>query len=279
MQQHDKTKTTTPTGEQFWTNIAEEYLRDQYHQVTDYPSLWMRHRYILQMFDADQGTVLDIGCGPGEMLLELLDRGCTVYGTDISPGMIDLARKNCDKHPRKDQLDLRVGDIEALTYPDNTFDTVICAGVIEYLPNDTKALAELHRVLKPGGRLIITVRNKACPARAVDLVSDPLKNSSGGRKFVVALKRLVTGQPDAKLLFTPYRKHWPWALDANMSQAGFEKTDFRYFHFYPFFVPFDKLAPKFFIRTGLKMERLTRTSLGWLASGYIVKARRGGASA
>jgi SAM-dependent methyltransferase len=263
-----------PTGAKFWSNIAEEYLRDQYRSVKHYPALWLRHRYTLDLLDAEARHVLDIGCGPGEMLVDLLDRGCTVAGTDIAEGMITLARQNTAKHPRGGSVDLRVGDIEAMSYADGSFDTVICDGVIEYLDGDAKALGELNRVLKPGGALIISVRNKACPARAIDLVTDPLKSSRAGSALLTALKRAITRNPAAKIFFTPYRKHWPWEFHRSLRLAGFEKEDFRYYHFYPFFVPFDKLAPRLFVRGGLAMERLSRTGLGWLASGYIVKARK-----
>jgi SAM-dependent methyltransferase len=262
------------TGAKFWTDSAEEYLRDQYRSPKNYPALWMRHRYTLDLLEADGKTVLDIGCGPGEMVVELLDRGCTVSGMDISEGMIALARQNTAGHPAAARADLRVGDIEALPYPPATFDAVICDGVIEYLAEDARALGELNRVLKPGGALIISVRNKACPARAIDLVGDPLKRSPRGSALLAAVKRVITRNPGAKIYFTPYRKHWPWEIHRNLQLAGFEREDFRYYHFYPFFVPFDTIAPQLFVRAGLAMERLSRTRLGWLASGYIVKARK-----
>jgi len=267
------------TGAQFWSSIAEDYLRDQYRAVKDYPALWMRHRYTLDLLDPSAKDVLDIGCGPGEMLVELLNRGCTVSGTDISEGMIELARQNTSQHPHASRLDLRVGDIEAMSYASGSFDTVICSGVIEYLPEDSKALNELNRVLKPGGALIISVRNKACPARAIDLVTDPLKSSPRGNAWLTSMKRAVTRNAGASITFTPYRKHWPGQFHRSLRLAGFEKEGFRYYHFYPFFVPFDKLAPGLFVRGGLAMERLSNTRLGWLASGYIVKARKAGGPA
>jgi ubiquinone/menaquinone biosynthesis C-methylase UbiE len=276
MSMESKHDTHQKVGARFWSDIAEDYERDQYRAVSGYPSLWVRHRYNLDMFDADGKNVLDIGCGPGEMLVELLDRGCTVSGTDISGAMIELARKNTSQHPHVNRLDLRVGDIEAMSYPSATFDGVICAGVIEYVEDDTRALAELNRVLKPGGTLIISVRNKACPARAIDLLGDPVKNSRRGAALLSSVKRAITGNPNTTILYTPYRKHFPWRFHRSLRHAGFEKVDFRYYHFYPFFVPFDKVMPRIFVRAGLAMERLSRTRLGWLASGYIVKARKTG---
>jgi ubiquinone/menaquinone biosynthesis C-methylase UbiE len=264
---------------EFWSGVADEYHRTHYRAPAGYPSLKVRHRYILDMFREDGLRVLDVGCGPGEMLLDLLDRGCAVSGMDISESMIELARKNTQEHPRVSSLDLRVGDITSMPYESATFDAVICAGVIEYLDSDQPALVELCRVLKRGGALIVSVRNAACPARAIDLLTGRLKKVRHSRALLGATKRVVERNPAADIVFTPYRKHFVSAFHRHLARAGFENEDFRYFHFYPFFVPFDKLAPRLFVAAGLKMETLSRTWLGWLGSGYIVRARKTGAGA
>jgi SAM-dependent methyltransferase len=263
------------TRSAFWSGLAEDYQREHYRHVTVYPALRIRLRYILDMFDADGTRVLDVGCGPGELLVELLDRGCMVSGADISAGMLELARSRTASHPGRDSLDLRITDLESLDYACGAFDAVICAGVIEYLDTDTAALAEINRVLAPGGRLIISVRNRACPARVWDVLDDGLKQTRLGRAFMTAVKRLRTGDANAKIVFTPYRKHTPWGFDRRLRDAGFEKMDFRYFHFYPFFAPLERLLPGLFIRAGMTLERCNHSAFSWLiAAGYIIKARK-----
>ncbi|CAB1055274.1 hypothetical protein D1BOALGB6SA_7 [Olavius sp. associated proteobacterium Delta 1] len=256
---------------EFWSDFADDYLENLYKNVKEYPSLVLRHRYILEMFESDGKYVADIGCGPGEMICDLIERGCRVFGVDIAEGMLEVAAKNIRKHRPTAEVALQVGNVESLQIEDKTFDAVICAGVIEYLPTDDKALSELNRILKPDGALIITVRNKACPFRLFDLFFDPLKGTKTGLKLINRIKQ-SNGEDPVK--YITYRKHFPWQLDASLKRHGFAKQDFRFFHFYPFFTPFHVVFPKLFLKYGLKMEKFAHSRLGILASGYIVKARK-----
>jgi ubiquinone/menaquinone biosynthesis C-methylase UbiE len=255
----------------FWSEFAGDYLENLYDNVREYPSLVIRHGYILEMLESDVRYVADIGCGPGAMLCDLIDRRCRVFGLDIAEGMLDVAAKNIRKHHPAAEAVLQVGNVESIKVGDHTFDAVVCAGVIEYLPTDDKALSELNRILKPGGDLLISVRNKACPFRPLDLCFDTLKGTKTGLKVIDRLKQYWGGDP---VKYISYRKHFPWQFDASLKRHGFVKQDFRYFHFYPFFAPFHVMFPKFFLKYGLKMEKLAHSRLGILASGYIVKARK-----
>lgn len=97
--------------------------------------------------------VLDAGCGSGPILAMLRDRGATVAGFDSSAKMLELARNRLGP-----DADLRVADPGGpLPYPDGAFDDVIAALVLHYLEDWTGPLAELRRVLRPGGRLIAAV--------------------------------------------------------------------------------------------------------------------------
>ena len=97
--------------------------------------------------------ILDAGCGSGPLFEALRDRGANVTGFDKSTGMLELARRRLG-----DGADLHVADLGgALPYPDGAFDDVIASLVLHYLQDWTAPLAELRRVLKPGGRLIVAV--------------------------------------------------------------------------------------------------------------------------
>jgi SAM-dependent methyltransferase len=97
--------------------------------------------------------ILDAGCGAGPLLAALRDRGAVVTGIDKSPGILKLARRRLG-----DDADLRVAELgNLLPFPDHTFDDVTASLVLHYLEDWGPALAELRRVLKPGGRLIASV--------------------------------------------------------------------------------------------------------------------------
>jgi SAM-dependent methyltransferase len=97
--------------------------------------------------------ILDVGCGSGPLFAALRDRGAILAGFDSSAGMIKRARRRLG-----DDADLRVTELGSpLPFPDGAFDDVVAALVLHYLEDWGPALAELRRVLKPGGRLIVAV--------------------------------------------------------------------------------------------------------------------------
>ena len=97
--------------------------------------------------------ILDAGCGSGPLFAALRDRGAIVTGIDKSAGMLELARRRLG-----DDADLQVADLGSpLPFLDDTFDDVTASLVLHYLEDWGPALAELGRVLKPGGRLIVSV--------------------------------------------------------------------------------------------------------------------------
>jgi SAM-dependent methyltransferase len=99
--------------------------------------------------------VLDAGCGPGLYAAELIARGATVTGFDASAAMLELARARVADAAELAQARLD----EPLPYRDGAFDRAVCALVIHYVADRTAALAELHRVLRPGGRAVVSTQH------------------------------------------------------------------------------------------------------------------------
>lgn len=97
--------------------------------------------------------VLDVGCGNGYVLAKYAQEGATVTGVDITPTAIDLCRKRFEGLGLVG--DFRIAQAEQLPFGDATFDCVCSMGVLHHVPDTAKAVAEIHRVLKPGGRLIV----------------------------------------------------------------------------------------------------------------------------
>ena len=105
--------------------------------------------------DVSGRRILDAGCGSGPLAAALRDAGADVSGFDVSAAMVDLARKRLGE-----DADLHVADLGApLPFADDEFDDVVASLVLHYLEDWSGPLAELHRVLKPGGRLLLSVNH------------------------------------------------------------------------------------------------------------------------
>lgn len=97
--------------------------------------------------------ILDAGCGSGPLMEALRGKDAFVSGFDLSPAMVQLARERLGE-----DADLKVADLGApLPYPDDAFDRVVASLSLHYVKDWASALAELRRVLKPGGRLIVSI--------------------------------------------------------------------------------------------------------------------------
>lgn len=99
--------------------------------------------------------ILDVGCGPGFSVAELADLvGPTgsVVGVDTSEQMLAAAERRCSQSTN---VQFHQADVISLPLPDASVDAAICVQVLEYVPDPTAALAELARVVRPGGRVVI----------------------------------------------------------------------------------------------------------------------------
>jgi methionine biosynthesis protein MetW len=96
-------------------------------------------------------TMLDVGCGDGELLESLRERGWAVRGVDFDPDAVAAARSQ--------GLDVDLGDLRAQCYPDAAFDAVTMSHSLEHVPEPRAILEEVRRILKPGGRIVIVTPN------------------------------------------------------------------------------------------------------------------------
>jgi SAM-dependent methyltransferase len=109
-------------------------------------------RELLDAVGAGPGVrLLDVGCGPGTITAAAAARGAAATGVDLATEMLALGR---ERHPG---LDLREGDAEALPFADGAFGAVVGGFVLNHLPDVDAALADMRRVLAPGGRVAVAV--------------------------------------------------------------------------------------------------------------------------
>ena len=127
-------------------------------------NIQLRQTHVLKYVDSlglkKGARVLDLGCGAGLTVVELLKRGYDVAACDVSASMLDLARENCATAGYTSNVTFELQSAEDLKLESEWFDLVIAMGLIEYLEWDRWALQLMHGVLRPGGHLIVTAPNK-----------------------------------------------------------------------------------------------------------------------
>lgn len=105
----------------------------------------------------ENASVLEVGCGPGDFAIHLASKAKAVTAVDFSPVAIEIADKK--RAAQNVQAEFKVADAQQLPFTDNCFDVVFSCECLEHLPNPQRALIEMHRVLRPGGTLILTTEN------------------------------------------------------------------------------------------------------------------------
>ncbi|SDL70676.1 class I SAM-dependent methyltransferase [Tessaracoccus oleiagri] len=163
-----------------YDSFAEDYNREN---ETSLLNAWYTRPAMLDLVGDVRGRhVLDIGCGAGPLAADLVERGARVSGFDSSPAMLEIARRRLG-----DRADLRVADLgEPLPYDDESFDVACAALVLHYLRDWEGPLAEIRRVLRPGGRLVAAVNHPLAYAmteqKYFGIVQHELRHSFAGRE-------------------------------------------------------------------------------------------------
>ena len=112
-----------------------------------------------------KGDILEIAVGTGRNLTHYAP-GTRLTGIELSPEMLAIAERRADDLGV--DADLRVGDAQALEFPDASFDTVVCTLALCTIPDHAKAVAEVRRVLRPGGRFLL-LEHVRSPVTAVHI--------------------------------------------------------------------------------------------------------------
>ena len=170
-------------------------LYDKPTKVYHYFMAWRRNSardYVARNYPRS-ARILDLGCGAGVLTELLLEDGFRPTACDLSQDMLELARSRLQRFPTA-SFRLAQADVEHLPFEDAEFDIVLCLGVLGYIENTDSAVAEIRRVIKPGGVLFTTVRN-----RNNELLSDPslmakwLAHKTATLLGLRWIKRLLTG--------------------------------------------------------------------------------------
>jgi SAM-dependent methyltransferase len=134
-----------------YDSFAEAYSAENENSLVN--AYYERPAMLALAGDVAGRRILDAGCGSGPLSAALRDRGAVVTGIDASAGMLALARRRLGDGASLHKADLR----DPLPFDDGAFDDVVASLVLHYLEDWGPPLAELRRVLRPGGRLIASV--------------------------------------------------------------------------------------------------------------------------
>ena len=115
-----------------------------------------RSQQVLRRLKRKNAKVLDIGCGRGQLLRAFQQQGCDVTGTEFSNDACRFAREVL-------KLPVRVGLLKELNFPDNSFDVVVMWHVLEHVSDPRPTIAEIARILRPGGIFLVAVPNFGSP--------------------------------------------------------------------------------------------------------------------
>ena len=188
----------------------DEWYKTRTGQYVDRVEKWL----IFSMMRTKSGRALDLGCGTGNYTFELKKRGFDVIGLDASEGMLRIARSkglNCIR-----------GNAYSLPFPEESFDLVLSVTMFEFIHEPEKVLAEIHRVLKPGGEVIIGTMN--------------------GKSLWFLFKRLKSIFTETAYRYASF--YTPGGLEGLLRKAGFTNVESAGVIFFPSFWPFLGLAEK-----------------------------------
>jgi len=139
-----------------FNNISETYDILNRMMTMGIDTIW-RKKAIRSLRSINPQFILDVATGTGDFALESIRilNPQKIIGVDISAGMLDIARKKIEKKGLRDQFEVQLGDSERLQFDDNTFDAVTVAFGVRNFENLEQGLADIRRVLKPGGKAVI----------------------------------------------------------------------------------------------------------------------------
>lgn len=147
----EKTLGKTYLHKQWESKYRTDETKDFYEQAFD---------YIVRILKAPpKSKILDAGCGTCMQSIRLAKRGFTVMAVDFSDTVLKKAELKVESNGMEEKIKLQRENILSLTFQEETFDYILCWGVLMHIPDLKKALTELSRVLRKGGVLIISEAN------------------------------------------------------------------------------------------------------------------------
>lgn len=218
--------------------------------------------------------VLEAGCGAGMATVALAKRGYLVEATDVASSMVQLTRQNAEAAGVSRRVHADVGDIYRLAFPSQCFELTLSIGVIPWLQFPERAIAELARVIKPGGHLLFTADNRWRLARLLDPSTSPVLSRPKRLLKKILPSFHVSPAPQEGI---PSYQHSIGEVDKFLSNAGLERAYCTTLGFGPFTFLYRPIPQ----RIGLAIHHLLQQFADWripfirsLGAQFLVLARK-----
>jgi ubiquinone/menaquinone biosynthesis C-methylase UbiE len=230
----------------FWSELysAGDVLAEVHRYRTA-----MAIRWIEELDLPAAAPVLEVGCGTGLLAVELARRGLDVEATDPVEMMLERGRQTASREGMTGRVRFSLGDVHALGFADGTFEFVVGLGVLPWIDRPEAALAEIARVLAPGGRLIVSINNRAPLHALADPIRQPMLAPlrDGLRRVLATLRPEAQPPPSRPIGFAR-----PADLARQLDAVGLRMVRSQAFGFGPFTVLGREVLPD---HTGVELER------------------------
>ena len=210
-----------------------DYWEQIYSDRTVYSRIYQERAaraigYLNQVGISTGAPVLEVGCGPGVISVEMARKGLMVSAVDCVPEMAARTNAIAERSGLSSRVFTHAASIDNLPFPDDYFELVMVIGVSEWLVSMAGALQEIFRVLRPGGHLIISADNNWPLHQILDpLINPVLKPIKTGVGKILRSMGLRTTQPR----FHAYSCE---EFDGVLAESGFEKIRNQTIGFGPF---------------------------------------------
>lgn len=223
----------------------------------------------------DGQRALDLGCGAGRHVHGMYYHSrCHVVGLDLGFEDLRRTREGFGTCPDIDpatgrRYSLTVGNALSLPFPDASFDKILCSEVLEHIPDYEQAVAEIDRILKPGGTLALSVP-RYWPERICWALSDDYHNEPGGHVRIFRERQLKGSVESRGLSF--FHRHFAHGLHSPYwwlkCAVGVKREDVRIVNLYKRFLEWDILQGPWLTRT---LEKLAGPLMGKSVVLYFAK--------
>jgi len=164
--------------EKHWSNVRQ----GRYSWATKHPFVSLQEKQLLSVIDTIKGdSLLEVGCGEGPNLFNISNK-FQRSGVDYSKNLIEFAKENV-----KDAT-FYCQDATDLKFPDNSFDIVMCRDLMHHLRDRSTVVKEMHRVCKPGGRVVFI-------------------ESNGRNPIIYVASFILNGERDVRHITPKYMRH------------------------------------------------------------------------